>query len=180
MTTRVMVLVAALALGTAALPAQRPLRLGIAGGVSLPAGDLREGSQAGWHGLGTLALGGPKQALGLRVDAAYHRFGLDDGGGVTAVDGARTVASATGNVTYRLPSVRSPFSPYVITGLGAYHAACTGEVSCDGSTRFGWNAGAGTKLYLRGVTSFVEARWHHTSRGGSGTTFVPLTFGLLF
>ena len=49
-----------------------------------------------------------------------------------------------------------------------------------GSTRFGWNTGLGTRLYTWGVTSFLEARYHRTTRAGAGVHYIPVTFGLLF
>jgi opacity protein-like surface antigen len=161
--------------------AQRSLHLGVAGGVSVPSGTLRDGVNTGWHALGTIALSSPMQPLGLRLDGAYNRFAFSDQAG-TALrgDGNQTVSSATLNASYRLPMTNSPLSPYVIAGLGAYRTACSLSPGCDASTRFGWNAGLGTKLYLRGVTSFLEARYHQTSRGESGVHFVPVTFGLLF
>jgi len=178
MLPRTCIPLAGIALLAAALPAQRPVALGVAGGVSLPTGALGDGAQAGWHALATLALATPKQALGLRVDGAYHRFDFADDA-ATLATGARTLASATGNVTYRLPMTDSPLSPYVITGLGAYRIGCTDERVCDATTRFGWNAGLGTKWYVRGVRGFVEARYHRTSRDEGAMPHVPLTFGIL-
>jgi Outer membrane protein beta-barrel domain len=166
---------------TAALSAQRPLSVGVAGGVSVPDGSLRDGARTGWHALGTLALGSPMQPLGLRLDAAYNRFAFTDQ--VRAAlrgDGVQTVSSATLNASYRLPMTDSPLSPYLITGLGGYHTSCSLGPGCAGSIRFGWNAGLGTRLYTWGVTSFLEARYHRTTRAGRGVHYVPVTFGLLF
>src|SRR4051812_28983327 len=58
--------------------------------------------------------------------------------------------------------------------------ACSLGPGCAGSTHFGWNAGLGTRLYTWGVTSFLEARYHRTTRAGRGVHYVPVTFGLLF
>jgi opacity protein-like surface antigen len=158
----------------AATQAQRPISLGLAGGVSFPQGDLRDAANTGWHALGTLALSTLTQPLGLRVDVAYNQFGF------TAGDGHQTVASATLNGTYRLPMTNSPMSPYLIAGLGAYRSECSLAQGCDAVTKFGWNAGLGTKLYVLGFRSFLEARYHRTKRGESTVNYFPLTFGLLF
>ena len=163
----------------APLPSQRPVALGVAGGVTLPTGTMRDAAATGWHLVGTVAVSTPMQPLGLRLDGAHHRFDASDGI-VQAATGARTITSATANVTYRLPATRTPLSPYLVSGLGAYHIACTGDTGCDGTTRFGWNAGLGTKWYVRGVRGFVEARYHRTSRDEGARPHVPLTFGLLF
>ena len=153
----------------------------MAGGVSVPQGDLRDGVNTGWHALGTLALGTLMQPLGLRVDVAYNRFAFSDqsrqdlGG-----NGYLTTSSATLNATYRLPMTNAPASPYLISGLGAYRTDCSLSSGCDAATHYGWNVGLGTKLYLLGFRSFLEARYHRTARGGSDVHFFPLTFGVIF
>jgi opacity protein-like surface antigen len=152
---------------------QRPISIGLGGGVSLPQGDLADGVDTGWHAIGTLALSTLMQPLGLRLDVAYNRFAFSD------VDGHQAVGSATLNGTYRLPMTNSPMSPYLISGLGAYRTDCSLAVACDASTKFGWNVGLGTKLFV-GFRSFVEARYHRTKRGDSSVNYFPLTLGLMF
>lgn len=163
----------------AALAAQRPLAVGIAGGVAVPVGRLGDDASAGWRALGTLALSSPFQPLSLRLDGAYDRFALDDAGALDG-NGALTVGSATLNVGYRLPMTRSPMSPYLITGLGAYRTACASGLECGATTRFGWNAGLGTKVRVLGTTTFIEARYHRTTRDRGRMHFVPVSVGMLF
>jgi len=152
---------------------QRPISIGLAGGVSLPQGDLADGANTGWHALGNLWLSTLMQPLGLRLDVAYNRFEFSD------VDGNQSVGSATLNATYRLPMTNSPMSPYLISGLGAYRSECSLAVGCDATTKFGWNVGLGTKLYV-GFRSFVEARYHRTKRGDASVNYFPVTLGVLF
>ncbi len=152
---------------------QRPISIGLAGGVSLPQGDLADGVNTGWHALGTIALSTLMQPLGLRLDVAYNRFAFSAG------DGHQTVGSATLNGTYRLPMTNSPLSPYLIAGLGAYRTECSLDVGCEAATKFGWNVGLGTKLFV-GFRSFVEARYHRTKRGDSNVNYFPLTLGVMF
>jgi hypothetical protein len=179
MSRHVLALLVCIVVGAPTLLAQRPITLGVAGGVSVPTGDLSDGVQTGWHALGTLAVSTPKQPLGLRIDGAYHQFDFANDGPIRVDAGAQTIVSGTANVTYRLPTPNSPLAPYVITGLGAYRTACTEESVCDAKTRFGWNAGLGTKWYFRRVTGFLEARFHRTTRAGDGVPWVPVTFGVL-
>jgi hypothetical protein len=165
----------------AAIAAQRPISIGIAGGVSVPSGDLRDGVNTGWRALATVALSTPMQPLGLRLDAAYDRFAFSDRVRAAVGDsGNQTVGSMTLNATYRLPMTDSPLSPYLISGLGAYRTACSPGPSCDAVTRYGWNVGLGSRLLVLGVRSFVEARYHRTGRGDSDVHFFPVTVGLLF
>lgn len=165
-------------LATQPLRAQRPITFGLAGGLSLPQGDLSNASQLGWHALGTLNLQSPMLPMGLRLDAAYNRFAGD--GDVSTSLGNFDVASLTGNFTYRLPMTNSPISPYVIGGMGAYRTSCSDAPDCGGSIDFGWNVGLGFKMYALGLRSFVEARYHRTERGTSDVHYFPLTLGLIF
>jgi opacity protein-like surface antigen len=153
---------------------QRPISIGLAGGVSFPQGDLADAANTGWHALGTIALSTLMQPLGLRLDVAYNRF---DASG--DVDGHQAVGSATLNGTYRLPMTNSPLSPYLIAGLGAYRTECSPDPGCDAITKFGWNVGLGTKMFVV-FRSFVEARYHRTKRGDRSVNYFPLTFGLMF
>ena len=166
----------------APVEAQRPISVGLAGGVSIPEGDLRDGANTGWHAQGSLALGTLMQPLGLRVDGAYHRFAYSDAARLAlGADGSESVASATLNFTYRLPTPGSPMSPYLISGLGAYRSECSDGAGCDATTRYGWNVGLGTKLYALGFRSFLEARYHRTEgRAGADVHFFPVTLGLMF
>lgn len=161
--------------------AQRPLSIGLAGGVSLPQGDLGDGVNTGWHALATISLSSLMQPIGLRLDAAYNSFAFsDETAAAFGEDGDQTVSSATLNASYRLPMTNSPLSPYLITGLGAYRSDCSADTGCDATTRFGWNAGLGTKLHVLGFRSFLEARFHRTRLGEGSINFVPVTFGLMF
>jgi hypothetical protein len=163
------------------LEAQRPIFVGLAGGVSLPQGDLSDGANTGWHALGTIGLSTLMQPLGLRLDVAYNRFGYDDEAQAgVGENGYETVGSATLGATYRLPTTDSPMSPYLISGLGAYRTECSAGPDCEASTRYGWNVGLGTKLYILGFRSFLEARYHRTERGERDVNFFPVTFGLMF
>jgi hypothetical protein len=159
--------------------AQRPVSIGIAGGASIPAGDLREGVDVGWHGLATIAVSTLMQPLGLRIDVAYNRFAFSDDA-PALVDEYQSTGSATLNFTYRLPMTNSPMSPYLISGLGAYRSECSLDSGCEPTTRYGWNVGLGTKLFVLGFRSFLEARYHRTEIGDSDVHYFTPTFGLLF
>jgi len=167
----------------AALPwpagAQRIVSLGLAGGVSIPHGSLGDGAGTGWHALGTVVVSAPMQPLGLRVDVAYNRFAFSDAMRAAAgANGYHSVGSATANATYRLPMTDSPVSPYLISGLGAYRSECSAGEDCGATTRYGWNAGLGAKLYAFRVRSFIEARYHRTARGQQAIQYFPVTVGL--
>jgi|SRR5215208_574719 len=165
----------------ASADAQRPISFGVGGGVSLPQGDVNDAVNTGWHALVTAALGSPMQPLGLRVDLSYSRFGFSDqvqtalGG-----EGHLTTSSATLNLTYRLPKATWPVSPYLLWGLGAYRTECSLGPGCQSTVRYGWNFGLGANFFFLGPRTFVEARWHRTTRRGGDVHYFPLTFGIMF
>ena len=165
-----------------ALQAQRPVSISLAGGISLPQGSLGDGSDMGWHGLAALNFSSLMLPMGLRVDAAFNRFGSTETGVSLGSDGHYDVGSLTGNLTYRLPMTNSPLSPYLIAGMGAYRTSCNfgTSASCDASTAFGWNAGLGVRMYFLRFRSFLEARYHSTERDASSINYFPLTFGVTF
>ena len=166
-------------LAPSVLTAQRPVSIGLAGGASIPSGDLRDGVDVGWHGLATIAVSSLMQPLGLRIDVAYNRFAFRDAGPALA-DEYQSTGSATLNFIYRLPMTNSPLSPYLISGLGAYRSDCSLETDCEATTRYGWNVGLGTKLFVLGLRSFLEARYHRTEIGDTGVQYFTPTFGVLF
>jgi hypothetical protein len=177
MTSRVAKFALLLALVPATAVAQRPVKLGLAGGVSLPTADLADGAGTGWNALATIALSTLMQPIGLRLDLAHSEFAFDSPSPLGP--GNQRVSSATLNATYRLPMTESAMSPYLITGLGLYRTDCSVS-ACEGSNHFGWNAGAGTKINVLGLLTFVEARYHSANAGSGRAAYVPLTVGVMF
>jgi len=169
-------------LAPAALRAQSPISLGLGGGVALPLSDFNDDVIPGWRALGTLSIGVPMIPLGLRVDAAYDHFGLETArpGSTSSPSGSRRIASLTVNPTYRLPVALPLISPYLIGGVGSYNVGCSGDISCQSSTYFGWNGGVGLKFGALALHAFAEARFHHVNVSGGGVQYVPVTIGLLF
>jgi len=175
----VVVVALALLIGSApGVSAQKRVSLNIAGGLSIPQGALGDRVYSGWHGLATVNLSSPMQPMGVRFDVAYNRFGFDDSYASTVGAGHPSTSSATLNLTYRLPMYDSPLSPYLLAGLGAYRTECSAATGCDAATRYGWNFGLGTKLYVLGFRSFLEARYHLTKFHGTPVHYFPLTFGI--
>jgi hypothetical protein len=158
-----------LSLAAGTLEAQH---LGVGGGLSLPQGDLAEGTDRGWHGLVSLMFGSPMQPMGLRIDAAHSQLPFQG-----TIDGHSGVSSATVNLSYRFPRATWQISPYAIAGLGAYRTSCSNDV-CEGQVRYGWNAGAGLQLRLLGLQAFLEGRFHRTTFRGEGVHFFPVTLGV--
>lgn len=167
-------LVAVPRVSSAQLGVLKPIQLGIAGGAAQPMSDLKTSSDIGYNGTVAMAINLPFIPVGLRVDGAYNQFGQKSG-----VPGKLAVASATGNVVWRLPSIG--ISPYLIGGAGMYMQRATptvGSVVTD--NHLGWNAGAGINLPLAVFHAFVEARYNSYSTDLGSVKFVPVTFGIMF
>jgi len=165
----------------APLDAQSPLSVGVAGGVSLPEGDIDEDVNTGWHALLTGELASPMHPWGLRLDIAYNRFAFNNEL-ETALGGEGHFAAGSGtlNITYRLPQVTWPIQAYLLLGLGAYRTDCSLGPGCESRVRYGWNYGLGAKFYFLGFRNFVEFRGHRTKSRTDDVHYFPLTIGIMF
>ena len=169
----------ALVLSASAVQAQKPVSFGIALGASKATGDGSDNINLGYHALGTLAWAPPTLPVGVRFDAMYNTFGFDDAFG----DGSFKIMGLNANATWGMPMAASPISPYLIGGLGMYQVkadidGCGAE--CDAVTKMGFNVGVGTKFALSGFGTFAEIRYHSIQTEGSSTTFIPISFGIMF
>lgn len=177
MIRRSFALVSALALAATATSAAAQARpqLSLGGGVTLPTGDLGEGTDAGWHGQVSLGYRPPLYPVGFRIDGAYHDLGASSGGA-----DFRAI-SVTGNVVVEAPGL--VVRPYLIGGVGLYNSKVA---TLDGRNNFGVNGGAGLRFRLMELDAFVEARYHAALGAiGSGdderaAQYVPITFGIAF
>ncbi|MDZ7631860.1 MAG: outer membrane beta-barrel protein [Gemmatimonadaceae bacterium] len=176
---------ASIAIAAAAAPAQAQVAFGLAGGATLPSGDLNDRQNLGYNGLATLQLGLPTVPLQLRADLQYNSFGGKNFVDAfnTAVDGADTrVISGSINAVFNL--LTGPIKPYAIGGIGYYDTQLKGTES---SRKVGYNYGGGVKFGLTGASIFVEARVHQVNEsvfnvgaGRSTARFIPITIGIMF
>ena len=166
----------ALVLSASTVQAQKPMSFGIALGASKATGDGSDQVNLGFHALGTLAWAPPTLPVGIRFDAMFNQFGFDGGG-----DSKLNIMGVNANATWGMPMAASPISPYLIGGLGMYQAKITNCDLCgDAETKLGFNVGVGTKFALSGFGTFAEIRYHSIQTEGSSTTFIPISFGIMF
>jgi hypothetical protein len=163
----------AVALPTAA-DAQIPgLRLGIAGGPSVPLGTLADEAGTGFHLRGGLGLEIPLLPIGVRGDLLWQQFPDEHAGNFTQLGGLI-------NATWRLPF--PIVQPYLVGGGGFMRYdepdQPHGDHVDDGEsgTNFAFAAGAGVQLRLLGFGGFVEARYLDWGRHRA----IPLTVGITF
>jgi opacity protein-like surface antigen len=136
--------------------------------------------------------------------ASNHLLDLGQQAANTEVDnGTGNFLSGTANLEYRIPIVYG-VRAYGIAGVGVYHsrveltqytpfgyyycdpfsgfcdAAGDALVSSSGTTKFGWNAGAGVEFDLPyGQSWFIEARYHRISTD-QPIEYVPISVGYRF
>ncbi|HEX6533090.1 MAG TPA: outer membrane beta-barrel protein [Gemmatimonadaceae bacterium] len=161
-----------------------PVRFGIAGGATVPIGDLKDASKTGWHAGALVDIGLPLVPIGFRVDGMWNQLGKK-----TFADGTEIknrVIYGTADALYTFGSML-PTKFYLIGGIGVYNLK--GEVNnspvlgtdvSDTQTKFGVNAGAGLRFQLTGFSTFIEARWHDIFTSGSSTQMIPISVGLTF
>jgi len=147
----------------------KPVSIGISGGASLPTSDLSDFAQTGWNVTGSVGLNSALIPVGIRVDAAYNRYGVK-----APLTGNYAITSVTGNAVYKFPS--TTVSPYAIGGAGWCHSDAEGATSND----LCWNVGGGISMPLSGFDTFVEARYTQVQTSGTATKFIPITFGVMF
>jgi opacity protein-like surface antigen len=160
--------------------ATKPFSLGISGGASIPTGDLSDGLNTGYNIGGHLGLGTPALPISFRGDVNYDNFGAK---GSSSSDAH--IWSYTANAVYEVPTMTG-IRPYIIGGIGGFTPSVSytsggTTVSASDGTKFGFDVGGGLTIPLSGFNAFVEARYNHFNNDGGGTSsFVPITFGLMF
>ncbi len=151
----------------------RAVSFGIGGGASIPVSDLGDFFDTGWHGQASLAFN--TAGLGLRIDGMYHS--LPESGH----DHDLRVLAGVLNANFRL-NPGAMVQPYLSAGAGIYNLRLDeddDDESLD-TTRFGINGGAGLRFRLTGLSTFLEARYHHIFTEGRASQMIPLTFGIMF
>lgn len=101
----------------------KPVRFGIAGGATIPMGDMKNVSKTGWHAGALLDVGVPLFPWGLRVDAMWNQLGNKDTGFGTVKN---RIIDGTVNATYSFGGL-SVTKFYLIGGLGIYNMKTTIE-----------------------------------------------------
>ena len=173
-------LAASVALAGSAQAQASPIAFGITAGATKAIGDGSDGINLGYHAGALVQWNGPDLPIGIRGDVVYHRFTFKD-----VSNANESITAGTVNAVYSFPmGPGSQITPYVIAGVGYYHASFSCD-SCgtDGNTsdnKFGINGGAGVTIPLSGFSTLIEARYHNVFTDGSSTKFIPISVGIMF
>ncbi len=165
------------------------IHFNVAGGLSVPLGDLNDVSKAGWDLEGSAEFTFANSPISARGDFIFNSFSADNGR-ASVVPADVDIWGGLVDLIYTLPQNdrSSVVKPYVLGGLGIYHTNPDfgGTVSDRSSTDVGINLGGGIRFDLSGFSTFAEARYHHifgvntAVTGGGGESFFPLNFGISF
>ena len=177
------ILALALVAPVAGAQSLNPIKFGVAGGITLPQGDLGDdeegaGMGSGYNLQGMIGFQAPMVPVGLRVDVMYNSLKNDD------ADVDYTNFSGTLNGIFNL-GMAPMVSPYLIGGVGMYNQKFAAGDEDISKTSFGLNGGVGVRFSLSDFSTFAEARYHHVmsedeEEGWGNAQFVPISFGIMF
>ncbi len=181
---------------------ERPITIGIAGGVSVPRqGATASTLRAGLHTQGFVLVRLPAGLPPLRFNVDYTRqrlsarrvAGTDAAARTADVDPTAAIASApsilAGVVGTKVDLLRGPVRPYLVVGVGG--STIGADVAADGADAdrtlaLGLDGGAGISVRLGALRAFAETRLQnvYTQRKGlvdaRSIQQFPVTFGLSF
>ena len=163
----------------------RPISLVVSGGLTVPAADLGDLHDAGFHYDASLILNIPGFPIALRPEFSLTQFKLKEPVLTTPdADDVTNMIAFMGNIEVPLGG-----GLYVLAGGGILSLtvpeAGTGTEG-QNSKKFTFDAGAGLRFALgRSVRGFIEARigaasYDEGKFGFSKAQFIPITFGLVF
>jgi hypothetical protein len=155
---------------------------GFAAGVSTPLRDVGRIADPGYHLTAFLTTTPSRAPVGDRLEASFNQFNYSMVPGSSG--GHVRILSLAMNGLLNMPDL---MHPYVIGGIGYYHASST----CGGCAKWnrpGANVGVGAQFGLGSVQAYCEVRGHYIASQvdpapdalHTGTWFVPVSFGLKF
>jgi opacity protein-like surface antigen len=162
---------------TASAVQAQQARFSLGAGVAVPLGDFNDVVKLGWQATGGVSFVTQSVPVGIQIDASYSQFADE-----TPFDLKNQLIYGTADGVYRLQSHMSTrFHPYIVAGVGVYHAKETGADALGrSSTNFGINAGAGLDFRAGRAALFLEGRFHNVFSDGPNVKFVPINLGIRF
>jgi hypothetical protein len=172
-----MLIAASLVLAAPApLVAQGDIRLGLAGGVSVPIRSYSDLVDKGWLGAGSLTFFPAASAsIGFRLEGLYAR------NSISFTEGRQTQVGGTANLVFQFGARRSPNRFYVFGGGGYLRTQTSGPgFGTVSSTDPALNAGVGVSFGARALAFFAEARYMTVYTDGTKPQYSPVMAGISF
>jgi hypothetical protein len=166
----------------------RPVSLVVSGGMTVPAGDLADLHDSGFHYDASLILNIPGFPVALRPEFSLTRLQLKDpigtGGGYGS-DDVTQMFSAMGNIEVPLAAGLYAIAGGGILSMSVPGVAPGGSTADESQAKFSFDAGAGYRFKMGGIRGFLEGRIGAASYeagkfGFSKAQYIPVTFGLVF
>ena len=168
--------------GPGIAPCSRFFCFAVSGGLTVPAADMADFHDAGFHYDASVFLNLPGLPISFRPEFSLTQFKLKEpvtgGGEITDVT---KMFSAIGNIELGLGG-----GLYVLAGGGVLSMNTADLVGAeDSETKFTFDAGAGYRFKMGGIRGFFEARvgaasYDQGTFGFEKAQFIPVTFGLVF
>lgn len=162
----------------------RPVHLIVSGGLTLPAGDLKDLHDTGFHYDASLLFTFAGMPISLRPELSLTRFSLKSPTGATTSYGSGDVSQMFG----ALGNIELPIAGglYLLAGGGLLSLSTPDATGSDVSqSKFAFDAGGGFRFRMGSISGFVEGRIGSASYdagkvGFAKAQFIPVTFGLVF
>jgi outer membrane protein with beta-barrel domain len=165
-------IVSALVLGVAAVPASAQIKWQAGLGLTMPNGDFGDAFKMGFHGMGAATFPLTNAPVSIRADLGYHINSAD-----SDFDVSSNILTLSGDAVYTFKGTGAA-KWYALGGLTWGRASLGGDDApdVDADTDFGINLGGGANFALGGTQVFAEARYFTVG----DADFIPITFGIRF
>jgi hypothetical protein len=163
-----------------------PIQFVVTGGVTVPAGDLKEFNDPGFHVAGSMIFKFAGFPLSLRPELSLTRLKQKIPAYAPPTTSSFYEPGDTLQTTQLLGALGNfelplPAGLYLLAGVGALNL----DTQFNSETKVTFNAGAGWRFQLGRLGAFVEARVGSASYeagtfGYSSAQYIPVSFGIIF
>lgn len=149
-----------------------------AAGPSIPVGGTADTYQTGYNVAIKAGMKPPFSALGMNIEGMFNQFKSSGSDSVVS----RTLAVIANATISANPGTRFSIG-YLIVGFGLYNTKSNVDrpgLTSGWNSDLGFSAGMGVSLPVKGIESFLEARFHLINSDAENVKFVPIAFGIRF
>jgi hypothetical protein len=159
----------------------------LSGGLTVPAADMADLHDSGFHYDVSLLLNIPGFPIVIRPEFSLTQFQLKNplGSGGYSGEDMTKMYMAMGNIELPLAGGLYAIAGGGMMSLSVPGAAPGGSTTDESEAKFTFDAGAGYRFKMGGIRGFLEARVGAASYeagvfGFEKAQFIPITFGFVF